>query len=79
VERVRLEPGDVILMASDGVMDAVDPAGLSECLVMNGRQPPEILAERVLEAAERCGDARYRDDMTAVCARVSLRREGVCA
>ena len=70
--RIRLQPGDVLLLASDGVMDAIAPSVLSECLVAHGRQPPQMLAETILALAER--SAAHRDDMTALCARIAGRR-----
>ncbi len=73
--RVVLEPGDVIVMASDGVMDAVEEDILEDVLRRHACQPPEMLAETLVSRVEQLmGDAR-RDDMTALCARVSLRRE----
>ena len=75
VYAIRLEPGDVVVMASDGVMDAVAPEVLSECLIAHGRQPPAMLAETILSAVERRLDPHRRDDMTAMCARIALRRE----
>lgn len=65
--RVRLMPGDTVLMASDGVMDAVDPQALDMLLTAPG-DDMNALAEKILDLArltEGC-----RDDMTAVCLRV---------
>ena len=72
--RVRLQPGDVIVLASDGVMDAVDGDALCECLLRHGHQPPKMLAETLLDLAEREGDPRRRDDRTVLCARIAQRR-----
>ncbi len=74
VYTVQLEPGDVLLMASDGVMDAIEPERLSQCLAAHSCQPPAMLAESVLRAVERDADPQRRDDMTALCARIALRR-----
>ena len=65
--RAQLMPGDVVLLASDGVMDAVDPAAL-ESMLVNAGEDMNALTERVLaraQAADGC-----RDDITAVCVRL---------
>ena len=72
VTRVEIGAGDVIIMASDGVMDAVEPAALTAHLLANTHQPPGILAESILALAER--SQSHRDDMTVVAARVMARR-----
>ena len=64
---MRLMPGDVLLMASDGVMDAAGPEAL-EALLLEGPDDMPALARRVLDAARRAGG--HRDDMTAVCLRI---------
>ena len=65
--RVRLMPGDVVLMASDGVMDAADPAALEQ-LVADYSGDMNALSEQILALAQSSGGRR--DDMTAVCLRV---------
>lgn len=72
--RVKLQPGDVILMASDGVMDAIDLDELCACLEAKGHQPPEMLAESILSNVERRVSPQQRDDMTVLCAHLSERR-----
>ena len=72
VSRVQLLPGDVVLLASDGVMDAVD-AGVLEELICAGPDSMPNLAQQVLAAAENTREAFRRDDMTAVCVRVARR------
>ena len=74
VSRVRLMPGDTVLMASDGVMDAVEPGAL-EALITSPGDDMNALAERAMGLA---GSARYRDDMTAVCLRVRENAGGAC-
>ncbi|MBR6220863.1 MAG: SpoIIE family protein phosphatase, partial [Clostridia bacterium] len=66
--RLRLQPGDVLLMASDGVMDAAGDAAL-EALLLDPPQDMRDLARRALDAAGRAAGG-HRDDMTAVCLRV---------
>lgn len=65
--RARLMPGDTVLMASDGVMDAVDENALEMLLTQPG-DDMNALAEKILDLARMAGGCR--DDMTAVCLRV---------
>lgn len=69
VTRIRLEPGDVLLMASDGVMDAADEETLRRALLAG--ENADDLAEGVLAAAEKAALPARRDDMTALVARIS--------
>jgi len=71
--RARLMPGDVLLMASDGVMDAADPEAL-EALLTGPADDMNALSEQVIALAQQGG--AHRDDMTAVCVRVEERRAG---
>ena len=77
--RVQLVPGDLVLMASDGVMDAADPDALEALLLDAADAAPSpgdmnALAEQVLRLAESGGAPdRRRDDMTAVCLRLERR------
>ena len=68
----RLLPGDVLLMASDGVMDAAGAVNLEKLM---RREPEDMprLAHLALAAAERACQGGRRDDMTAVCLRVEER------
>lgn len=66
--RLRLLPGDVLLMASDGVMDAAGAQAL-EALLLDAPDDMPALAQRALAAAERAS-GRHRDDMTVICLRV---------
>ena len=72
--KVVLEPGDVIVMASDGVMDAVSEQELEEALVRFSRKPPQMLAEALVSHAQQLAAPDRRDDMTALCARITLRQ-----
>jgi len=67
--RTRLLPGDVLLMASDGVMDAAGEAALERLMRREGGDMPR-LARLALASAERACQGGRRDDMTAVCLRV---------
>jgi len=63
VRRVKLEPGDVIVMASDGVMDALPADELDDLLLRNAHLPPEILAETIVTTIDSM-NAAHRDDLT---------------
>ena len=71
--RMQLMPGDVVFMASDGVMDAADPDALEALLLDAAAARPcegemNALAQRALRLA---GDGLSRDDMTVICVRVA--------
>ena len=68
--RARLQPGDVLLMASDGVLEAAGAQAIEALLLEAGDDMP-ALARRVLDAAERARDPAHRDDMTAVCLKIA--------
>lgn len=70
VTRVRLRPGDVIVMGSDGVMEAGDGMMIDRLVRLSGDCTPEALAERLVrEAGLRRGRGRI-DDLTCICARI---------
>lgn len=75
VTQLMLEDNDVLLMISDGVMDAVgaDEGWLQAELLKADARAPEEAARRIMEAAKKVG--WYRDDMTVCIARV-IRRGG---
>ena len=52
----------------------MDGDALCECLLRHAHQPPKMLAETLLDLAEREGDPRRRDDRTVLCARIAQRR-----
>ena len=79
VTRVRLRPGDLLVMGSDGVMEAGEALMIERLVRAGAQKPPEQLAgELVREASLRRADSR-RDDLTCICARLcdgkSARRE----
>ena len=69
--RMRLMSGDVLLLVSDGVMDAAG-SELLEALLLDGAAEADMtrLAERVLDAAGAACAGGRRDDMTAICLRI---------
>lgn len=69
--QVQMMPGDTVLLASDGVMDAVDPDALGALLLSAG-DDMNALAEQVLALAAE-GAHAPADDRTAICVRVEER------
>ena len=75
VATVQLKPGDVILIGSDGVMDAIPEDNFVENILRaNTTAAPTELAELVLRAVQSAAP-RHTDDMTAICVRIGKRRE----
>ncbi len=71
VTRVRLKPGDVIVMGSDGVMEAGDGMMIDRLTRLSAGCAPGALAERLVrEAGLRRGRGRC-DDLTCICARIA--------
>ncbi|MBQ8507001.1 MAG: SpoIIE family protein phosphatase [Clostridia bacterium] len=72
VSRVKLRPGDVIVMGSDGVMEVGDGMMIERIARLNSACEPEQLAsELVREAGIRRSRSRT-DDLTCICARIQL-------
>jgi sigma-B regulation protein RsbU (phosphoserine phosphatase) len=71
-EQTRLEPGDLLVLYSDGITEAEDPAGqpleeagLERVLDAYAQEPPAELAMRVLSAVEHHAQrSRFGDDLT---------------
>jgi sigma-B regulation protein RsbU (phosphoserine phosphatase) len=76
-ETVRLEPGDVIVVFSDGITEALNPAGdeftddglLASLAASRGKSPEEILEMLLKDVRVFCADATQTDDMTLVMVR----------
>ena len=69
--QTRLQPGDTVLLASDGVMDAADPDAL-QSLLLAPADDMTALAQSVLTLAAHPPHP-HPDDMTAICVRVEER------
>lgn len=65
--RLRLAPGDVVLMGSDGVMDAAGADALERAAMEGG--DADAVARRAVACAEAACAGGRRDDMTALCLR----------
>jgi sigma-B regulation protein RsbU (phosphoserine phosphatase) len=73
-ERVTLERGDVVIAFSDGVTEALDPAGeeftderlIAAATAHRGKPPQEMLAALIDVLHTFCGDATQTDDVTLV-------------
>ena len=74
--RMTLQPGDVVVMMTDGVADAFPGGG--EALRMAIEKlcwlHPQAVGERLI--AQAVGEGNARDDMTVLCARVSRAMPG---
>jgi sigma-B regulation protein RsbU (phosphoserine phosphatase) len=78
-ETVQLAPGDLIVVFSDGVSEAMNEAGeeysderLISCLNANWTKPlQEVLDTLFADVKAFCGDATQSDDITAVLVRYS--------
>lgn len=67
LSRAELRPGDVIVMATDGVMEALPAEELDELLLRNAHLPPDILAETVVSHID-SHTVSHRDDLTMLAA-----------
>jgi phosphoserine phosphatase RsbU/P len=71
-ETVQLDPGDTLIVFSDGISEALNPDGdefgeerLVSCMETNRELPSAILLECVLETVQQFrGDAAQNDDLT---------------
>lgn len=73
MRRFRLRPGDLIIMGSDGVMEAGDGLDMERYARENTTAHPETLAENMVRhAALRRSGARM-DDLTCICVRIGNR------
>lgn len=75
VMHIDLQPGDFVLILSDGVSDGAEDGDLRRCIAGYDGDSPNELATAILELAEQCGDAV--DDMTVMGIRI-VKRERNC-
>ena len=74
VRRMRLRAGDMLVMGSDGVMEAGEALMIERAVRADPGSAPEQMAERLVrEAGLRRGEERC-DDLTCICARIQEAR-----
>jgi sigma-B regulation protein RsbU (phosphoserine phosphatase) len=74
---VKLQPGDLIVAFSDGITEALNPAGeeftddrlLASVEAHKHRTPQELLDALMADVRLFCADANQSDDMTIVMVR----------
>jgi serine phosphatase RsbU (regulator of sigma subunit) len=70
----RVDPGDLLVLYSDGITEAEDPAGrpfeesgLERLVAARGGESPAVLAPAILRAVEaHARDSRFTDDLTVL-------------
>lgn len=64
----RVEPGDLLVMMTDGVLDRIEEGEerIAELLEGLQEQNPQEIAEKILSYAIRMSEGRIRDDMTVL-------------
>lgn len=76
-ERIEVHPGDMMIMASDGISDEMKEGQTEELReVLKGirHMRPEKAAESILEWAKKRDAGKERDDMTVIAVRILARR-----
>lgn len=74
VFKVQLEPGDMVVMASDGLLDAdnqTDIDWLVNLLEDNAIEDAQLMAEFLLGRAVSISNGRMRDDITVLVAKIA--------
>ena len=70
ISRVRLRPGDLLVMGSDGVMEAGDVLMIERLVREHAAYPPQQLAETLIREAGLRRAHDRQDDLTCICLRV---------
>lgn len=70
ISRIRLRPGDLLVMGSDGLMEAGDALLMEHLTREHAACPPQQLAETLVREAGMHRDCNRRDDLTCICLRV---------
>ncbi len=65
-----LTPDDIVIMMSDGVVDAFDPDDLAEYLRLLPSTSPQTLADTLLNRAKEQQKNYAKDDMTVLCGKI---------
>jgi stage II sporulation protein E len=78
VEKKKLRAGDLIIMVTDGVLDASENSGeddswLVEFLAQTKTEEPKKLAQEILRKAKEKAKNQYQDDMTVLVGRIDRR------
>lgn len=73
VRRMKLRPGDMLVMGSDGVMEAGDGLNIERCARENAASSPDQLAEELVRQAALQRNEDRRDDLTCICLRIGKR------
>lgn len=70
MHRLRLRPGDLLLMGSDGLMEAGDLHLAEHALRRHAQLPPGQIAEELVRCAHMALNEDRRDDLTCICTRI---------
>ena len=70
IRRVRLRAGDMLVMGSDGVMEAGEVLTIERAVRSAGSCTPEQLSELLVREAGLCRGEERCDDLTCICARI---------
>lgn len=70
ISRIRLRPGDLLVMGSDGVMEAGDALLMERLTREHAACPPQQLAETLVREAGLRRAREQQDDLTCICLKV---------
>lgn len=75
IEQRQLNDGDIIVLASDGVLDSLGVDMIKEILLTSNTINPQIFAELIVNNAERMAEEKgNRDDMSCIVGRIVKHR-----